>query len=116
MRKLTLLLGTLLFVALAGTAGAQCYDCDVPCYGPAGPGYECNWMPGSGYMGDCWNIGDCEGCNGWFDQGCIWFGDQQLQPKEPAPLLGVSRVTSVVVRHDPTPVRRPEPVRIALAQ
>lgn len=114
MRYTMLLLGTLLFLALAGTASAQCYGCNVPCEGPEGPNYECNYWHSTGYYGECWNLEPCGGCIGWFDRSC--FESAELQPKEPAPLLGVQRVTAVVVRHDPAPVRRPEPIQVALAR
>ena len=116
MRNITLVLGALLFVALAAPASAQCYGCNAPCIGPYN--YECNYQQSSGYYGDCYNYGNCEGCNGWIDASCLgFFGENnQLEPKEPQPLLGVLRVTEVSVRHDPAPVRRPEPVRVALVR
>jgi hypothetical protein len=112
MRNFTLLVGAVLLLALAGTASAQCYGCNSPCIGPSW--YECNYQSSSGYYGDCWNRGDCEGCDGWIDGSCLGFFGEDLQPKEPEPLLGVLEVKLVAVRHDPAPVRRPEPVQIAL--
>jgi len=115
MRKATLLFATLLLFALAGTASADCISCNEPCTGPYGNNYVCN-DDGQGIYGGCTNRANCRGCIGWIDQDCYYWGanSEQLEPESPAPLLGVQRVTSVVVRHDPAPVA--QPVQIALAR
>lgn len=110
MRKITLLLATLILLALAGTASAQeCSNCNLPCWGPNGEGVECNY-DGSGSYGQCTSRPDCSGCRGWFSASCTWFAE--LAPAEPEPLLGVQRVTAVVVRHDPKPIKE-QPYQIA---
>jgi hypothetical protein len=113
MRNTTLLLATLILLAVAGTASAvECSNCNAPCEGPNGPGVECNY-DGSGSYGQCTSRLGCTGCKGWFAQQCIWFAE--LAPAEPEPLLGVQRVTSVVVRHDPKPLEQ-QPYQIALSR
>ena len=112
MRKF-LFLAILVSLALATPASASCYGCTSPCEGPQGPDYECNYTWGSGFYGDCFNLGDCEGCTGWFDSSCWPLASNELEPAPAEPLLGVKRVTQVVVRHDPTPLARPAPVQIA---
>ena len=102
MRKIFLLLATLILLCLAGAASAQeCSSCDFPCEGPYGPNYECDY-DGEGNYGQCTTRPNCRGCFGWFYAHCDWFAE--LAPSEPAPLLGVQKVTAVVVRHDPKPV------------
>lgn len=103
MRKTTLLFAILILLAVAGnaSAAAECSNCNWPCTGPYGDDYECNY-DGSGPYGQCTSLADCNGCMGWFAQECTWFAEM-AQP-EPQPLLGVQRVTAVVVRHDPKPV------------
>ena len=113
MRKVSLVLfASLLLFALAGTASATCLSCSIPCEDIYGPNYECN-DDGSGYYGQCHNIDPCRGCRGWFDQSCIYFGANELEPKAPAPLLGV-RVTAVV-RANGAPLRTPA-YRVAQAR
>lgn len=105
MRKTTLLLATLILLCLAGTAGAQeCSSCDIPCTGPYGDRFECDY-DGEGNYGECNTRPDCRGCFGWFYAHCDWFGE--VSPNTPEPLLGVKKVTAVVVRHDPNPVSQP---------
>lgn len=112
MRKTFLLLATLILLALAGTASAQeCSNCSQPCTGPYGDDFECNYFDWGPY-GQCNSRPDCTGCRGWFSQSCFMFAE--VAPKEPEPLLGVQRVKSVVVRHDPKPVE--QPVQIALSR
>lgn len=113
MRKITLLLATLILLTLAGTASAvECSSCTLPCWGPNGENVQCNY-DGNGPYGACTNRPGCAGCRGWFAQQCVWFGE--LAPAEPEPLLGVQRVTSVVVRHDPKPIEQ-QPYQIALSR
>lgn len=115
MRKaLFLVFASMLILAFAGTAEATCISCNIPCEDIYGPNYECN-DDGMGIYGSCRNITPCRGCRGWFDQWCTWYGATNLEPKEPAPLLGVHRVTAVVVRHNPEPVT-PAAYQLALAR
>lgn len=112
MRRIVFL-AVLVSLALATPASARCYGCNVPCEGPSGPNYECDYTWGSGPYGDCVNLGSCEGCLGWFDRSCWELASIELEPQPAEPLLGVKRVTQVIVRHDPTPLPRPTPVQIA---
>lgn len=111
MRKVTLFLATLIFVALAGTASAQCISCNWPCTGTLGDNFECN-DDGEGDLGSCNNRPNCRGCLGWINQSCIW-PQAELQPAPPTPLLGVAHVTAVAVRHDPTPVQTSYQIALA---
>ena len=105
MRKTTLLLATLILLCLAGTASAQeCSSCDLPCEGSLGPNFECDY-DGEGNYAQCTSRPDCRGCFGPFYPHCDWIAE--VSPNAPAPLLGVQKVTAVVVRHDPNPVRQP---------
>lgn len=112
---LLLVFASLLMLAFAGTAEATCISCNSPCEDIYGPNYECN-DDGMGYYGDCWNREPCRGCMGWFDQWCTWYGKNEVEPQAPAPLLGVQRVTQVVVRHDPTPVTNSAEYQVAVAR
>ena len=104
MRKTILLLATLILLCLAGTVSAQeCSSCDIPCTGPYGDRFECDY-DGEGNYGQCTTRPDCRGCFGWFYAHCGPIAE--VSPTEPAPLLGVKKVTAVVVRHDPNPVRQ----------
>lgn len=106
MRKTTLLLSTLILLCLGGIASAQeCSSCDAPCTSALGvDGFECDY-DGQGNYGECRNRGDCIGCRGWFYAHCDGFAEHS--PKTAEPLLGVKKVTAVVVRHDPNPVTQP---------
>ena len=110
MRKTTLLLATLFLLCLAGTASAQeCSSCDLPCTSSTGiDRFICDY-DGQGDYGECNSRPDCGGCRGWFYAHCGPFAE--VSPNAPAPLLGVKKVTAVVVRHDPKPV--PQPYQIA---
>ena len=114
MRKVTLILSTLVFFALAGAASASCISCNDPCTGPSGPNFRCN-DDNMGIYGGCNNRPNCKGCIGWIDQACLPSAEADLAPEPLQPLLGVSRVTAVVVRHDPTPVQ-PAAYQLALAR
>jgi hypothetical protein len=107
------LFASLLFLALAGTAGATCISCNSPCEGPNGPSFECN-DDGLGPYGSCTNLTPCRGCRGFFDFDCLNFS-AELMPAPQAPLLGVRHVTAVVVRTDAKPADRPA-YRVALAR
>lgn len=115
MRKIPLLLTTLILLSLAGTASAvECSDCSYPCTGPYGDNYECDYWAWGPY-GQCTTRPNCRGCFGWFAQECLWFAsNDELAPKQDEPFLGVQRVTAVVVRHDPKPVQAP--VQLALSR
>lgn len=105
MHKTTWLLAALMLLCLAGTATAQeCSSCDLPCTGPYGDNFECDY-DGEGNYGECNTRANCRGCFGWFYAHCDWIGE--ASPNEAAPLLGVRKVTAVVVRHDPNPVAQP---------
>ena len=105
MRKTTLLLATLILLCLAGTASAQeCSSCDLPCEGPYGPNFECDY-DGEGDYWECITRANCRGCFGSLYPHCDWVGE--VSPDAAAPLLGVQKVTAVVVRHDPNPVSQP---------
>jgi hypothetical protein len=107
MRKFTLLFATLILLALAGTASAvECSSCTEPCTGPYGDNFQCSY-DGNGPYGQCTSRANCRGCFGWFAQQCLYFADLRLESEKPEPLLGVRRVTAVVVRHDPRPVEPP---------
>ena len=114
MRKVTLILSTLMFLALAGVASADCISCNDPCTGPYGDNFVCN-DDGAGIYGGCSNRPNCRGCIGWINQSCLPIAEADLQPEPLEPLLGVAQVTSVVVRHDPTPVQ-PAAYQLALAR
>lgn len=107
MRKITLLLATLILLCLAGTMSAQeCSSCNIPCTSSTGiDRFECDYATLGNY-GECNNRPDCGGCRGWFYAHCFDLM-ADAAPDASAPLLGVKKVTAVVVRHDPTPVTEP---------
>lgn len=106
MRKTTLLLATLILLCVAGTASAQeCSSCSAPCTSSTGvDNFECDYTT-LGNFGECNNRPNCGGCRGWLYAHC--FPIAEVSPAAPAPLLGVKKVTAVVVRHDPNPVTQP---------
>lgn len=105
MRKTILLLATLILLCLAGTVSAQeCSSCNIPCTGPFGNRFECNY-DGLGNYYQCTTRPDCRGCFGPFYAHCGPIAE--VSPNAAEPLLGVKKVTAVVVRHDPNPVTQP---------